>query len=81
MRPTLRMTDEEFAEFRQHLVLPMIQRHREMFPGMHGRSERTRAMTDVVSTQQAETYPGTARNAPCQCGSGRKYKRCCGPRR
>lgn len=23
-------------------------------------------------------YPGTARNAPCPCGSGKKYKRCHG---
>ncbi len=25
-----------------------------------------------------EKYPGTARGAPCPCGSGKKYKRCCG---
>ena len=25
-----------------------------------------------------EKYPGTARNARCPCGSGKKYKRCCG---
>lgn len=23
-------------------------------------------------------YAGTGRNAPCPCGSGKKYKRCCG---
>ena len=23
-------------------------------------------------------YPGTLRNAPCPCGSGKKYKKCCG---
>jgi len=22
-------------------------------------------------------YPGTKRNAPCPCGSGKKYKKCC----
>jgi len=26
----------------------------------------------------AEAYPGTARNAPCPCGSGKKYKMCHG---
>ncbi|MDQ4008196.1 MAG: SEC-C metal-binding domain-containing protein, partial [Actinomycetota bacterium] len=35
-----------------------------------------------VSTQGAATaeleYAGTPRNAPCPCGSGRKYKRCHG---
>ncbi len=25
-----------------------------------------------------DRYPGTARGAPCPCGSGEKYKRCCG---
>lgn len=25
-----------------------------------------------------EAYPGTPRNAPCPCGSGKKYKKCCG---
>ena len=23
-------------------------------------------------------YPGVGRNDPCPCGSGLKYKRCCG---
>ena len=35
----------------------------------------------ATATQDLE-YPGTARNAPCPCGSGKKYKRCHGdPRR
>jgi len=25
-----------------------------------------------------DRYPGTARGAPCPCGSGERYKRCCG---
>jgi hypothetical protein len=25
-----------------------------------------------------EPFPGTGRNDPCPCGSGRKYKKCCG---
>ena len=33
---------------------------------------------DIVSHKQKEKYPGTARNARCPCGSGKKYKRCCG---
>jgi hypothetical protein len=32
IRPTLKMSDEEFAEFRRDIVEPMIRRHREMFP-------------------------------------------------
>ena len=80
LKPTLKMTDGEFADFRQQVVLPMIQRHREMFPGMHVRSKQTSNMVGVVSSP-TKKYPGTGRNAPCPCGSGRKYKFCCGARK
>jgi uncharacterized protein YecA (UPF0149 family) len=80
LKPALPMTDGEFAEFRQHVVLPMIQRHREMFPGMHVRSTPTSSTVGVVSSP-TKNYPGTGRNALCPCGSGRKYKRCCGVRK
>ena len=79
LKPGLQMTDEEFAEFRQHVILPMIQRHREMFPGMHGRSTETPTAIGTVPSQ-TENYARTGRNDPCPCGSGRKYKRCCGKR-
>lgn len=77
MKPALKMTDEELAEFRQHIFLPMIQRHHEMFPKMHERSQQT-SNTVSVGSAPTKKYPGTGRNAPCPCGSGRKYKRCCG---
>ncbi len=80
MKPALSMTDEQFAEFRQLVILPMIQRHREMFPQMHGRSTETSSPADIVFAP-TKNYPGTGRNAPCPCGSGRKYKRCCGVRK
>ena len=80
IQPALNMTDGEFAEFRQHVVLPMIQRHREMFPGMHGRSKLTSNMVDAVSSP-TKKHSGTGRNSPCPCGSGRKYKLCCGARK
>ena len=28
--------------------------------------------------QKANTEPAPGRNAPCPCGSGKKFKRCCG---
>ena len=77
MKPTLKMTDEEFAEFRQKVILPMIRRHREMFPGLHGHSKQISDMFGAVPSP-AKKHPGTGRNAPCPCGSGRKYKFCCG---
>jgi uncharacterized protein YecA (UPF0149 family) len=77
MKPAMNMTDAEFAEFRQHIVLPMIQRHREMFPQMRGLAKMDSPAFSIVSSA-TENYAGTGRNAPCPCGSGRKYKRCCG---
>ncbi len=77
MKPTLEMTEDEFAEFRQTIVLPMIQRHREMFPRLHVRSKQISHTASVVSRPTKE-YPRTGRNAFCPCGSGRKYKLCCG---
>ena len=35
MRQSLQMGDAEFAEFERSLIIPMVQRHREMFPLMH----------------------------------------------
>ena len=32
----------------------------------------------IVASPPQEKYPGTPRSAPCPCGSGKKYKRCCG---
>jgi hypothetical protein len=37
------------------------------------------ALTTSVSPRRSEAKVG--RNAPCPCGSGRKYKRCCGENR
>jgi hypothetical protein len=35
LQPSLKMDDEEFEDFRQSVIVPMIRRHREMFPQMH----------------------------------------------
>jgi hypothetical protein len=29
-------------------------------------------------SDSGDKYPGTSRSAPCPCGSGKSYKRCCG---
>ena len=80
LRPSLEMADEEFADFRQQVVVPMIQRHREMFPELHKRSKQTSNSVGVVASP-SKKHPGAGRNAPCPCGSGRKYKACCGAHR
>lgn len=98
MQRTLEMNDADFEVFRQAIVLPMIRRHEEMFPGLHRRGPSTLGAAATSSwgrsepeptaspsfqpyarkTQPGETYPGTDRYAPCPCGSGEKYKFCCG---
>lgn len=91
MQQTLQMDDEEFAEFRQVIILPMIQRHEDMFPMLHQRasggfspfSSSPPPPPPAPSSKPArhEKYPGTDRYAPCPCGSGEKYKFCCGSKR
>jgi uncharacterized protein YecA (UPF0149 family) len=84
MQPTLKMNDREFEDFRDTFLILMIQRHEEMFPQLHkhGTTESPigtfASQVSVIAPRNSETYPGTGRNAPCPCSSGRKYKRCCG---
>ena len=84
IQPTLKMDDGEFEGFKASVVFPMIQRHYDMFPDMHKPAAPN--VLDAVSPRareasipaEAGNYPGTPRNAPCPCNSGKKYKRCCG---
>jgi len=84
LRTSFPMNDSEFEDFRKAVILPMIRRHHEMFPHMrqqgsmnHSNEPAAPQIQPVVSLRTGK-YPGTARNAPCPCNSGRKYKRCCG---
>ena len=84
VRQSLEMDDAEFAEFRRSIIVPMIRRHEEMFPGMRGwkfGDSAPSSSSPGAHTRKAargEKYPGTDRYAPCPCGSGEKYKFCCG---
>jgi hypothetical protein len=86
MQQSLGMDDQEFAEFRRSIVDPMIQRHHEMFPWMHRRDslDPLQSISPLPARPRTaasgEKYPGTDRYAPCPCGSGEKYKFCCGKR-
>jgi uncharacterized protein YecA (UPF0149 family) len=84
MRPSFNMDEAEFVDFLQSVILPMIRRHHEMFPNMprQGAASDPKATAargaPTTATLRAQKYPGTGRNAPCPCNSGKKYKRCCG---
>jgi uncharacterized protein YecA (UPF0149 family) len=84
MRRSSGMNDTEFDEFRRELVMPMIWRHEEMFPFLHGRVSPDHSQDDFwprpqpIVAERAQKYPVSDRYAPCPCNSGRKYKFCCG---
>ena len=83
LQSTLKMDADEFEEFQRAVVLPMLERHYEMFPDMprmgeEDQSQDASSPPTPVAPLRSEKYPGTGRNAPCPCNSGKKYKRCCG---
>ncbi len=48
--------------------------------GLDPASGEARAAYSALRTERGQATPWPpARNAPCWCGSARKYKRCCGP--
>ena len=59
MRPGFKMEVDEFEDFRQSVIVPMIRRHREMFPNMPRLDSQAPA-----SLSPGKKYPGTGRNAP-----------------
>ena len=85
MRQCFAVDDEEFAEFRDSIIEPMIRRHEEMFPRMRRMSSPFPIGGD--RPLQAEPIPEmsvkkrralTDPYGPCPCNSGKKYKFCCG---
>ena len=80
------MDDGEFDAFRHSIVVPMIQRHQEMFPLMHrrvstGPSQGGPSLPAPRERRRRRSVSGTDRYAPCPCNSGQKYKFCCGEKR
>jgi uncharacterized protein YecA (UPF0149 family) len=84
LRDALQMNDAEYADFEINLVRPMIRRHEEMFPGLHGFEpcEPLHWVASAAPTSKnrvREEKPAAPRRYdPCPCGSGKKYKFCCG---
>ena len=83
IQSTLKLDADEFEEFQRVVILPMIERHYDMFPDMPriGEEEESAEGSPVPAPApplRTVKYAGTGRNAPCPCNSGKKYKRCCG---
>lgn len=61
----------------------MIKEHEKYFKGRGGRLEMAMEGIGAENWQGIQdTYvreePKIGRNDPCPCGSGKKYKKCCG---
>lgn len=87
MRQSLKMSDAEFEMFQKSIVVPMLERHEEMFPRLHQRTSidrlegRSSSQREPRIAAPAEVHPATDRYAPCPCNSGKKHKFCCGMKR
>src|SRR5262249_34881407 len=83
MQTQFQMDDAEFASFRDLMIIPMIERHKEMFPLMHNRGSGLlspsmySAWEKAPNPQPAQKAVGMDPYAPCPCNSGKKYKFCC----
>jgi uncharacterized protein YecA (UPF0149 family) len=87
MRLRLDMDDAEFDDFKRSILIPMIQRHEEMFPMLHRRGSINVTQSEPWPPMRprtaapAKASPEVDRYAPCPCNSGLKYKFCCGKKR
>ena len=63
-------------------VLNIYERlHREAAEEARRRASAARRAAAAPRPAQPRAQPKVGRNAPCPCGSGRKYKHCCGKKR
>jgi ribosomal protein L7/L12 len=63
-------------------VLNIYERlHREAAEEARRRARAARRAAAAPRPARPRTQPKVGRNAPCPCGSGRKYKHCCGKKR
>ena len=55
--------------------------HRQAVERARRRARAAKRAANAPRPAQPRTQPKVGRNDPCPCGSGRKYKHCCGKRR
>jgi hypothetical protein len=83
MGEAISMDEAEFEDFRSSVMLPMIRRHEEMFPGLHQREpmrpphwgSSLSSLPVAANPKEKSSEPGPY--DPCPCNSGKKYKFCC----
>jgi hypothetical protein len=62
MKSTLKMEDKEFEDFQRLFIGPMIERHQEMFPMLHGQRSRGFSVSDFSGADRWADAP----SAPTQ---------------
>lgn len=67
---------EESTRFFSHVQL-QAPPEEQADAGQHN-AEQHDDSEDWATEENIQLYAGTPRNAPCPCGSGKKYKHCCG---
>ena len=72
---SVRITDSEYETIEGALP-PGVSVSDWLKAAINEKLERLRSEENLKPG--AERFPGTPRGAPCPCGSGNKYKRCCG---
>ena len=70
---------EEILEILPHFMIEMARFWRDPkgYKGLEGLMEEAEDDDEIDSVPQVRTAK-VGRNEPCPCGSGKKYKRCCG---
>lgn len=80
-KASMGLDDDEFEQMKESVIIPMVNRHFEMFPLMHDRIASGHAAfspDELLASHFASDEPMRAgRNDPCPCGSGKKFKKCC----
>lgn len=76
--PEIRSNKTPFAdEQRESLIAGMIAGVKLLYDGFKQERETPRVPDDPLNTYMRSS-PKVGRNDPCPCGSGKKYKKCCG---
>lgn len=90
-RTALKLADDrddltEISDVEDH-VSAFVAEHPELQHSLLRSRQRVRVsegpagtVTVRATTTVSSAFGKVGRNAPCPCGSGRKYKRCCSPR-
>ena len=70
--PNLNYLCPGYMAYFRHIDRPM-----RMIAGLLEKGQPADAVMDLLARERAEARVKVGRNAPCPCGSGKKYKKCC----